>query len=218
MARYWDATDVIYRNDVALDLNGTDFSVHGWVKLDGDFFVGSWGGALGRPWLMTGSPTNPLSVGIESSAAVLNSVGTFGSDWTSVGMSYLQATRLRSYLAGIQASLATAVTVTENYQFEMGRAAIAVYSDAYMAEWTIWTVELTADEFTALSRGISPILVHPGNMLAHWPIWGLGNLELDISGNKKDLALDAPEGAPAVVDIHAPVRPWVSLPVASPVA
>lgn len=51
-----------------------------------------------------------------------------------------------------------------------------------MAEVGIWDVALTADELISLSKGVSPLLIRPADLLAYWPLIGRSSPEPDRVG------------------------------------
>ena len=76
-----------------------------------------------------------------------------------------------------------------------------------LAEIAIWNAALTDDEVLSLSKGVSPLRVHPQNLVAYWPLYGNGSPEPNYVRNSTDLALTL-INAPPQID-HAPVMaPW----------
>ena len=69
-----------------------------------------------------------------------------------------------------------------------------------IAEVAIWNVALIQVEVEQLSRGISPLRIRPENLVAYWPIFGIGSPEPDYIGT----ANMAITGSPSVAD-HPPV-------------
>lgn len=51
-----------------------------------------------------------------------------------------------------------------------------------IAEAGVWSVALTADEITSLSKGVSPLLVRPQSLVSHWPLMGRASPEIDPRG------------------------------------
>lgn len=74
------------------------------------------------------------------------------------------------------ASLAT--VLTGKYHSSAGTD----YSDVAIAETAIWDVALSADEITSLSKGLSPILIRPQNLVFYAPIVGANSPEIELVG------------------------------------
>lgn len=70
-----------------------------------------------------------------------------------------------------------------------------------MAEVGIWDAVLTDAEVAALARGVPPWKVRPQSLVAYWPLWGVHDPEIDLSGNGNNLTL---YNGPTRAD-HAPV-------------
>ena len=64
--------------------------------------------------------------------------------------------------------------------------------DGDIAEAAVWNVELTADEIASLSKGVSPLLIRPGALVAYWPMIGRYSPEID---RKSGIALTIYNGA-----------------------
>src|SRR5262245_59123939 len=82
------------------------------------------------------------------------------------------------YLNGaLDASNTTVVTVTG---LNLTRLGAIYYSggpqffNGELADVAIWNVALSADEALAYGRGVSPLLIRPGGLLAYWPLHGVG--------------------------------------------
>lgn len=56
------------------------------------------------------------------------------------------------------------------------------FFDGDIAEIAFWDVALNADEVSALSKGISPLLIRPANLVAYWPLLGRTSPEIDLIG------------------------------------
>jgi hypothetical protein len=48
-----------------------------------------------------------------------------------------------------------------------------------MAEIALWSADLTDDEHTALSKGVSPTLIRPQSLVAYWPLFANDATEID---------------------------------------
>jgi hypothetical protein len=75
------------------------------------------------------------------------------------------------------------------------------FANGIIAEAAIWNVLLSAAEIAALSRGVRPLRIRPGNLKFYAPIWGTGSPEPDYTAGQHPLTLT---GAPAVA-AHPPV-------------
>lgn len=106
------------------------------------------------------------------------------------GTFYNLPTRLRAYVDGAsQASsygsfftqLDYEVTLINRYR--SSTASLVTGSNAELAEVAMWSVELSADEITSLSKGFSPLLVRPQDLVFYAPLHGRALPELDqVSG------------------------------------
>ena len=89
------------------------------------------------------------------------------------------------------------------------RATLAgLFANCTIAEAAVWNVALTVAEIAALAAGVSPRRLRPGNLKAHWPLFGLTAPEPDLAGGGFNLTLS---GGPTQAN-HAPVTlltpPW----------
>jgi hypothetical protein len=77
--------------------------------------------------------------------------------------------------------------------------------NGFQAETAIWDVALTDAELVALSKGLNPMMLRPGNLRGYWPLWGSDSPERDYSGrgNTGTLANSPGNGR------HAPVMPFM---------
>lgn len=60
---------------------------------------------------------------------------------------------------------------------------LANYMNGLIAEAAIWNTNLTVDEVVVLSRGVSPLLIRPGLLIAYWPLIGGYSPEIDLVGS-----------------------------------
>lgn len=63
-----------------------------------------------------------------------------------------------------------------------------------MAEAGIWNIALTTPDILQLSKGASPILIRPANLVAYIPLWGYANPEQDWWKNKREFVLTGSPG------------------------
>lgn len=53
-----------------------------------------------------------------------------------------------------------------------------------IAEVGIWNVSLTLNEIAALAKGVIPLHVRRSALQGYWPLFGIGSVEAELSGNK----------------------------------
>jgi Concanavalin A-like lectin/glucanases superfamily len=63
-----------------------------------------------------------------------------------------------------------------------GTVATARQFDGLIWDVAVWRDELTADNFLALSKGISPLLIRPDVLVSYWPLTGYHSPEIDLCG------------------------------------
>jgi hypothetical protein len=89
----------------------------------------------------------------------------------------------------------------------IGSNGSAFFSGA-IAECGFWSVSLTANEFASLAAGACPSTIRPASLLAYWPLYGLTDPEVDLSGNAFNGDVSGGSGGPTAAN-HAPVvRPY----------
>lgn len=172
----FDSGDYYSQPDDAIRLSGASMSAHMWVKRDssGPVYSGCWAGGSAYYWLMQVATGGAVSLGVSGST-IVTSGGTVPVDtWTSVGVSFASASRGRTYLDGTQTEAGSGTTIGSGMgsdaNFEIGRAASAVYSDAKIAHFAVWNAELTQGEFDALAAGAHPLTVRPSALVSYWPL------------------------------------------------
>lgn len=159
------------------------------------------------------------TVNAGSGAQAVSSVGIVADTWHHMCVVFSAVNARAAYLdggnkgtntgsitpAGIEKTLIGAREVTSTKsQFMNGR----------VAEVAIWNVALNDAEVLALSGGIAPPYVRPGNCVAYYPLWGLHSPEIDLCPVPQSLTL---VNAPPIAN-HAPVTPfsarfWTPMPV-----
>lgn len=80
-----------------------------------------------------------------------------------------------------------------------------------ICESAIWSAALTAEEITALSRGVSPLLIRPSALVVYWPVYG--NEPIAAGGADKDhwknrLDLNWPNALPPKARHVRVFNPW----------
>ena len=90
-----------------------------------------------------------------------------------------------------------------------------------LAEAAIWNAALSLEEIRALSRGMSPLLIRPGNLVFYGPLWGTSGLaqEIDYVGGR----VVTLNGSPPYFQHPPPPAPMLlgvetSIPQAQPVS
>lgn len=116
---------------------------------------------------------------------------------------------LKSYVNGTQDGSVTSNRSIAHFAVNVnfGRYADAGHAfDGRIAEPAIWAASLTADEISALAKGASPVMVHSANLKGHWPFWGSGSPEPDLSGNGNNATVNGtvPSANHAPVGRYAP--------------
>lgn len=131
--------------------------------------------------------------------------------WYHVGMT-MDGTNLKGWVNGAnEGSLAAGASFTGftnpslrlcGLTNSLGLAELArERHDGRIADFAIWSVALTAGEFAALAKGVSPLRVRPASLVAYWPLFGVGSAEPDAIGQSGNLVLNGTTRAD-----HAPVR------------
>ena len=80
-----------------------------------------------------------------------------------------------------------------------------LYTPGVFADAAIYAAALTDDEITALSKGVSPLLVRPNALVAYWPLTGGGDPEPDRWRLSANLTV---VNAPTVTDNPRIYHPW----------
>lgn len=125
----------------------------------------------------------------QSASAASMSAGT----WYQVGGAFANATSRRAVLNG---TLATADTtnvaisgmdrVYVGAYYNNGLVA-GFYGAGDLCDVGVWDVDLTADEWTALGAGVSPLMVRPQSLVAYWPLLARATDEEDWTNAARTL-------------------------------
>ena len=173
-------------------VTATPFTVAGWVYPADAFtqmnlcFTGRsdasayWNLAISQSG-NAGKVAATVDVGGASSGY---SASTFSGDvWNHVGGVYASSTSRTAYLNGAAGTTDTtsvsapaAPQVTSLGAYYNGSSGFSPLNGR-MAEFGVWDVALTAAEMLSLSKGVSPLLVRPNNLIAYWPLSGVGSPE-----------------------------------------
>lgn len=76
------------------------------------------------------------------------------------------------------------------------------YNFGNIADIGVWNATLTQDEWTSLSKGVSPRLIRPQNLVSYWPMFVRGTNEEDWFGS---VLLTASASAPTGQTVFTPV-------------
>lgn len=215
-------TDYLSLGDVAaLDITGTALTLAAWIRPDAVVsraIIAKYDNAgtqATKQYMLDLGSGSVIVMRVDDGAgedvAVGTTVLTAGSWYAVAGVKNgTGADALKVYLNGTQEASATSNRTIQNTAtgVTIGRYADAGGAfDGRIAEAGVWNVALTAAEIAALAKGVSPLLVHPGNLKGYWPIWGIASPEADLSGNANNPTIN---GSLPVAD-HAPVGPYASL-------
>jgi hypothetical protein len=123
------------------------------------------------------------------------------------------------YLNGGNKNTAVAFANLSNLtETNVGRFNNGNYFQGNIGETAIWNIQLTDAEILALSKGARPKDIRPANLVAYWPLGGMGSTtEPDLSGNANNLTVTGTN--PAFGPPIAPFTPrWPQglAPVAAP--
>lgn len=83
-----------------------------------------------------------------------------------------------------------------------GRDPADIFFNGLMAEFALWNVALTDEEFLSLGRGVCPLFIRPASLRGYWPLFGLAYPEADLSGGGSNITQT---GAVPAGLTHAPV-------------
>ena len=151
--------------------------------------------------LNTGAPSDNAFVLHTSSgdtlvhASVANGGGGTGSAasggtvttgaWHHAAATFFSTTSRNAWLNGVGGATDTTACANPTGPNQAGLSAGGLgqtYFNGAIAEAAIWDVALTAAEIATLARGVSPLLVRPGSLLAYWPVYGTQSPEPDLKG------------------------------------
>jgi hypothetical protein len=143
----------------------------------------------GNPKLRAGSRTAAGSAG----PSALGTTNITTGSWWSVGALFdFAADQITPYVNGASDGVGAAAfdhsTWTQGTSTEadgIGGAQPSIHNavnqfDGRMAELAFWTSGLTADEWSALGKGMSPLLIRPQSLVFYLPILGRSSPELEL--------------------------------------
>ena len=200
-----------------LDITGTVMTVSAWIRPDTLVSFGriatKWSGSAGQYLFSLGNAGQILfRISGSSDSAVGPTVLSTGV-WQHVagrkngnGASNISV-HLNGVVNGTGSSVNPIPDTANNFRVGADMAG-AIGFDGRIAEVALWNVALSDAEIAALATGANPLRVHPNNLAAYYPLWGVGaGGEPDLSGNGQTLT---EVGTVGVAD-HAPVGPYVLL-------
>ncbi len=226
MSRLFDNASSEFLQANVADFTVPPISISAWAHPDDAantgtiYFCGDNGST--KDWyslrLMGGTAGDPLQMRVRdvtafSDAETSNSYNV--NAWNHVFGKVLSATSRTAILNGDIAnegnSTASRSPTTPNRTAigRLGDGTPSSYFSGRIAEVAVWDVGLSDDEVVALSKGISPLLIRPGNLISYRPILGRRSPEVDLIGGNNLTATGT------VVAEHAPVsgirRPFIGV-------
>ena len=165
---------------------------------------------------ISGSPIRASETG-SSTFASANKTGITANIWHHVAGVYISESSRLAYLDGVSASDSTtaaapntlnltAIGMTDDGYYVSGPTN---FFDGLIADVAIWNVALTANEISALSKGVRAYFVRPKSLVFYSPLDGLASPEPDLSGQANNLTLTASptaaNGPP--IDLFTPKMP-----------
>jgi len=191
----------------AADL-GPSFTISFWTQVDGlgnSRFVDRWGNQYlisfsGGSWLCALQAGGTMTIGAAPAPAI-------GTKYHFCFAHKNETLGTRTYVNGNK----SAITWGAN----PGQSGGSLYFGAnpggepmdgrlgHIAMWKGTDAALSDAEVLALTKGVSPLLIRPKLICGYWPLWGLGPVEVDLSGNKNNGVLQGTTVAPEINPIGA---------------
>lgn len=201
----------------ALDITGTALTIHCWARFDtvnvAHTCVAKWGSATNSKQYVLGinaSGQINAAIGDATSQDVINGATALSTaTWYSLAVrkNGTGAGALQGFVNGTSDASITSNRSIQNTAstFRVGNRDDNVNPhDGFLGEVAVWDVALSDAEISAISKGVSPLLIHPGSLKGYYPIWPAGSPESDLSGNKNNLTVNGTLNAAN----HAPVGPY----------
>jgi hypothetical protein len=167
-----------------------------------DFGIAASGATAGDPVMAfltaAGSGSNAVTTSGYTANAWHHACGVFAS-----------TTSRTAYLNGGN----SATNTTSRTPASLTRTNLKLYStngttgfeaaNGSIAEAAIWSIDLSAAEVAALARGVSPLRIRPGSLVAYWPLFGVASPENNFEGGSLHMSIVGTVTQAA----HAPVMP-----------
>lgn len=137
--------------------------------------------------------------GVNSSQA-LTSTAISASTWFHAGGVWASATSRAAYLNGggkgteatsrVPSGLdRTNIGVRDTSTIAQSWGASGASGAASLAEVGLWSIALSDSDMLALSKGLSPLKVHPEALVAYWPLLGNNSPENNLKSNTSTMAI-----------------------------
>lgn len=196
MARSFNGTTSYLRNANA-STNASTMTMCGWVNVDSlastATFMGMSAGGSANSHMRylevpSWSTTTLFAYSCLSADWASGTVGGFSTGtWHHIGGVWDGDASRTAYLNGTAGTTnTTSRAITSATDTVIGAYYSAGSATNFMAssgcEFAIWDVALTAAEMTSLSKGFSPLLIRPANLVSYWPTYGRVSSEMDIVG------------------------------------
>lgn len=124
--------------------------------------------------------------------------GLSADTWYAIGGTY-DGTNIKAWLNGVAeattACAAFGVVQDPKPSVLASRGGIADFDDSMVAEFAVWSDDLSATDMAILARGVSPLLVRPDILVVYWP----------LIRSIYALKGAAPSSANTTVAVHPPV-------------
>lgn len=201
MARSFVRTSSQYLEVDSPPVTAAPFTVAAWVWTDEGSndkvvaFIGDKDSASQYWYLAVDASERVLWEANATTAARARSGVVFGlSQWNHlVGVERSATDREVYYNGASQATNATSKSPSGADRVSIGRSGTSspgIYWDDHMAEVAVWNVALNTDEITALSKGVSPLLIRPTSLVFYLPL--VRDADKDIKGGLSLTAFNTP--------------------------
>ena len=189
--------DLSASDSASWDQSGA-FAAAAWVKRDTNTegaVVSKWSNTNDRSFILYVDTSGNVNAALLHTNLATSSVAKSGftqSVWHHVGFELdgIDANgRVRAYLdgvAGTDFNPPNTGMVNSTLSVHIGSSVDDTtdrYWDGPIAEVAAWTTGLSAAEWQAMAKGVTPNRIRPASLLAYVPLWGVGSSEPDLSGN-----------------------------------
>lgn len=160
------------------------------------------GTAAGDP-VKAGTQNNTFAAAASSAGPSLNTWGHACGVWSAINAraAYFNGANKGTNNTSLTPNVPTKTDIGCYYTWTTSGVPYRFWS-GLIAEAAMWNIALTDAEVAVLATGISPLAVHPANLVAYWPLIGKYSPEIDtVGGYGMTLTASAP-----VVAAHPRVR------------